>query len=357
MKKKKRFYDNKDRNSQWTEPTAGRKIDFADKYLPGSSASDKYDNLRRREDNRKKAKAKKRSEAKKAGCFLLCILMVCVGYTLMDVRMDRSARPAERLSLQATAQTADLSNMKINISSRHVDSVSFDSAVMLSSVIDDAVENGYTSVTFDAKREDGTVGYASALASVDTFGAISSPGSHPKASVEELLANDILPVARIYCYKDNIAATQSPEAAIMNGGDLYTDDNGFKYLNPDSEITYNYIKDIIKELNSYGITVFVLSGCDLPDELGDKYSDGFDALAAKLNNDFSGGVKFLEQVDVKINGKDKETGKTTNSAIKADIEKFDKIKDNQIYVISTKIDEKKVAAQLEKKDITSYIIE
>lgn len=356
MKKKKRFYDNKNRNSRWTEPSTGRKIDFADKYLPGSSASDKYDNLRLRDDNRKKAKAKKRSNAKKAGCVLLCILMVCMGYTLMDVHMGRSAKPAERLSLQATAQTADLSNMKINISSRYVDSVSLDSAVMLSSVIDEAVANGYSSVTFDAKRADGTVGYASALASVDTFGAVSSPGSHPKASVEELLANDILPVARIYCYNDNIAATQSPEAAIMNGSDLYTDKDGSKYLNPDSEITYNYIKDIVKELNSYGVTVFILGGCDLPDELGNTYGDGFDVLAKKLNSDFDGRIKFLEQVEVNIGGKDKKTGKTTNSAIKADIEKFDKIKDNQIYVIKTKVDEKKITTQLEKKKITSYVI-
>ena len=40
-KKNKRFYDNKNRNSHWTEEPKGRYIDFADKYSEGDG-SNKY---------------------------------------------------------------------------------------------------------------------------------------------------------------------------------------------------------------------------------------------------------------------------------------------------------------------------
>jgi hypothetical protein len=357
MKKKRKFYNDKKRNQKWTEEAVGREIDFADKYDETGSYSDKYDakRLNKKELAKKKARRKKRINT--GLITVLCIVLLCVGYTTMDVHMIRQSNAVEQIGKIETQVTGGMSEVDINFSSYKVESISLDSSVMLSSVINDAVNDGFTSITFDAKRSDGTIGYASSLASVDTFGAISTPASQPASSVKELLANDILPVARICCYQDNVVPNVAVDYAIMNGENLYTDDNGNTYLNPDSEVTYNYIKDIVQECYGYGITVFTLYGCDLPDDISDNYNDGFDNLVEKLNNDLGGSVKFLEEVDVEIVGKDSESGKTTNTAIKNDIKSFDKISNNQVYYISTKLDESRVLSQLNKYDVARSIVE
>jgi hypothetical protein len=275
----------------------------------------------------------------------------------MDVHMIRNAQPVENMSVADNDVTGIMADVNINFTSYKVESVSLDSSVMLSSVINDAVNNGFTSITFDVKRSDGTIGYTSSLASVDTFGAISTPASQIEASVKELLANDILPVARICCYKDNVAPALATDSAVMSGAQVYADSDGNTYLNPNSETAYNYIRDIVQECYSYGITVFTLYGCDLPEEISDGYDDGFETISNKLNTDLDGAVKFLEEVDVEINGKDSQSGKTTNSAIKNEIKNFDKIDDSQVYYVSTRLDESRVLEQLNKNNISRFIIE
>lgn len=357
MKKKKIFYNDKLRNQKWTEEATGREIDFADKYADGGIYSDKFDYKRPNPQKEAEKKAKNKTRLKRFLAVILCIVLICAGYTAMDIHMIRQAVPAEQIGEAETAVTGSMAEIDINLSSYRVDSVSLDSSVMLSSVINDTVDIGFTSITFDAKRSDGTIGYASSLASVDTFGAISSPSSKPSDSVKELLANDILPVARICCYLDNVVPNQATDAAVTKDGKIYSDDNGNTYLNPDSETAYNYIRDIIQECYGYGITVFVLYGCDLPDDIADGYNDGFDALAEKLNEDLGGAVKLLEEVDVEIIGKDSQSGKTTNSAIKKDIREFAEISGNQVYYITAKPDEGRVLEQLEKSNVSRFIIE
>lgn len=358
MKKKKNFYDDKKRNQKWTEPEQGRVIDFADKYLYDGSYSDKYDYKRpsKKNEAEKKKKEKRKKSRKNFLIFIMCIALVCIGYTGMDVYITRHERPVENLQGNETQETGNMSQIDMNISSVYIDSVSLDSSVMLSSVIEETISKGYTSVTFDIKRADGTIGYNSSLASVDTFGAVSTPAPQPEASVKELLANDLLPVARICCYKDNIIPIKSTDTAVMKNNKVYSDSNSNTYLNPDNETAYNYIKDIIEECYSYGINVFVLYGCDLPEEISQDYNDGFKILTEKLEKDLGGNIKFYEEIDTEITGKDSQTGKTTNNAIKKDISLFKKIKSNQIYFVSTKADDKKVLEQLQKSNVSGFII-
>ena len=180
--KRKRFYNNKKRGTKWTEEERGRKIDFADKYIAAGTYSDKFDEKRpKKQTSSFKKKEQKRNLLYGFVIFLVCAALVAAGYTGMDVYLLRHAVPVKQ--------------------------------AMLSALMNDITADGYSAVTFDAKRDDGTVGYASSLASVDTFGAVSAPSSRPEKSIRELLSNDILPVARVCCYKDNVVPQQAKDAA------------------------------------------------------------------------------------------------------------------------------------------------
>lgn len=354
---KRKFYTNDHRNEHWTEEPKGRPIDFADKYTVDGETGNVYNDKRRAAQH--KAQRKKESRQKTIKIIvssLVAVVLLFGGYTAMDVHMIRQAEPAEKLLRQSSSDSNALSQISINVSSIMTETVSLDNSTMLTSVINDVHNFSANSVTFDAKREDGTIGYRSSLATIDTYGAVSDVGSDSVGSIKQLIDNDILPVARICCYKDNVLPLQNRDFAVTKGKKLYTDSNGNNYLNPNNEQVYNYILDIVRELKGYGVQVFVLYGCDLPSDISDKYNDGFKKLAKKLQSDLGGDVKLLKEVDVKVTGRDAESGNITNSAIDKEIKNFDKLSDNQIYYISTSLDTTRVYNHVANAGVERFII-
>ena len=352
MKKKQskpRFYNRQDRNSHWTEPETGRPIDFADKYLPGDGGSE-YGAARQKRGNSEAAKKQRQKVRRRVLAAFLAVVLLCVGYIGADVFIIRHAEPARR-ALEASQSSANLNELVITAKSLKAESLSLDGAVMLSSVIDEAISGGYTSVTFDAKRPDGTVGYASDLALVDTFGAVSSPAAALKESAETLQENDILPIARVSCWADNIAPAAMPELALKNG-DTPVTDGGTAYLDPNNENAYNYIKNIIQECSANGITVFLLTGCDVP---GGTEGSGFEALSTRLSEELGTSVKLLHEVDVTITGWSAADNAVNYKGVQAELAALPSLGDNEIYYFSTALSPEVLKPYLDAK-LETYIL-
>lgn len=360
-KKRKQFYNNKNRNTHWTEEPKGRPIDFADKYDSAGGYSDKYNETSRNLHRLAMQKIERREKRRKTViCIVLAVVLICTGYIAMDVRIIRNARPIEELVNNASSSNGALSQTDIQLYAMKISSVSMDNSVMLDSVINDVGQYGFNSVVFDAKRSDGTIGYRSSLAAVDTYGAMSNVGVDSVGSVQKLIENDILPVARICCYVDNVVAIYDSEAAVMNGNSVYRDKDGDAYLNPDSEVAYGYIRDIVRELYDFGVRVFVLYGCDLPSTLSG-YNDGFATIAQRLSEEMLGDIKLIEETPrVRISGIEKtEDGeeKISNTAIVQEIQQLTPLKENSIYYISSDIDKARLTELLNENGVNNFILE
>lgn len=345
--KKKRFYNNKKRNEKWTEPPKGRKINFADKYIETGSGSDKYDNRRKKEKKPIFTKEHLRLSARYLIVAVVCFVIIGTGYTLMDLYIERNAMP---LYEGEESVNADMSNVALQLKSARIEPLSMDGGVMLSAVVDEVIDGGYTSVTFDLKRDDGTIGYDSALATIDMYGAESSPAIDAKKSIEEFVSNDILPVGRISCYKDNVVGAGDLTAGLIVDGKLYRDSGDNAYLNPSSESAYNYIRGIVEESKGMGVTVFVLENCNLPEELGSSYGDGFKTLSDKLYRDFGNDIKLIEGVAVSVNGDNvKSIEEEWN-------EKTAAVNSSNVIFNVTAQDKEKVKQFLDTQEGISYII-
>lgn len=345
--KKKRFYNNKKRNEKWTEPPKGRKINFADKYIETGSGSDKYDNRRKKEKKPIFTKEHLRLSARYLIVAVVCFFIIGTGYTLMDLYIERNAMP---LYEGEESVNADMSNVALQLKIARIEPLSMDGGVMLSAVVDEVIDGGYTSVTFDLKRDDGTIGYDSALATIDMYGAESSPAIDAKKSIEEFVSNDILPVGRISCYKDNVVGAGDLTAGLIVDGKLYRDSGDNAYLNPSSESAYNYIRGIVEESKGMGVTVFVLENCNLPEELGSSYGDGFKALSDKLYRDFGNDIKLIEGVAVSVNGDNvKSIEEEWN-------EKTAAVNSSNVIFNVTAQDKEKVKQFLDTQEGISYII-
>lgn len=348
--KKKRFYDNKRRGEKWTEPEVGRSIDFADKYVePRTVSSAAYD----RRARQKKAFAENKLTAKqffkRCAMVLGCLLLVAAGYLIMDVYMERNAMPAESGEEDAGGV---ISTVKLDVLSRQIDSLSLDGAVMLDAVIDDVERGGYSAVAFDLKRADGTIGYNSSLATIVSAGAVSSPASDLKASVDKLMQNDLLAVGRMTCYPDNVLTDGSPSLAIQAEGAVYKNDAGSAYLNPDREEVYQYIKNIVEEAAGLGVSVFILDGTELPEEISGQYQDGFDVLVNRLTADLGQDIRYLKPISVSLSAKE------TKSIEKEVIEKMSRQPGkNEIYSVTcTESNRQAVKQILDEGGYTCYVL-
>ncbi len=361
--KKKRFYKNTERNQRWTEPETGREIDFADKYNEPEGTgiySDKFDYLRPKPKKKKQRKIKLKTLGKALAAVAIGFLVFSVGYTGMDVYMQRNAMPSASDAQQEDGGT--MNEVALNLKSKYVESISLDGGVMLESVISDAAENSYNSITFDLKRSEGSVGYKSRLAAVDTYGAVAFPAGNLKASVEMLKSNDILAVGRVYCYLDNLVPAQDHSSAVLDNNSIhYTDGRDNTYLNPDSQTAYKYIKDIILEAYEMGVTVFVLDGVDLPQDISGQYNDGFDYLASKLYADLGTEIKLLRAVNVSISSTvvyDEDGDVIEEESVSDDIERklSEDIGSNAVYFIKTNADLSAAKQGLDDAAISSYIL-
>ncbi|MDE5669939.1 MAG: hypothetical protein K2I14_00520, partial [Eubacterium sp.] len=284
------------------------------------------------------------------GFVFLCIAIVFAGYAAMDVYMIRHRMPE---LADAVSDNGDgFNRISINIESYCIEPVSLDNAVMLSSVISEAQSYSFSSVAFDIKRADGSVAYRSALANVDAYGAVAFPSAKFKDSVSELVLSDILPVGIVSCYQDNVVPAKDSELAVLDdSGKLYTDDNGNTYLNPNSDLAYGYIKDIIAEANSQGVRVFVLDETKLPSDIREKYEDGFDVISAKLYDDIGSDIKLLEAVHISLSEKAADDNSDEIS------EKMkNNLNENQVYYIKTSADKYLIKEKLEGSGIVNFIL-
>ncbi|MCM1114499.1 MAG: hypothetical protein NC397_03295 [Clostridium sp.] len=350
MKKKKRFYNNKNRNQKWTEVPVGRKIQFADKYITDEEKNYKYDKNQKKQSKPRFTKENFERFSKGFIIAVLCVLLVGAGYTVMDIHMELNSMPIadDRDNRNAAA----LRDIAITVKGAECQPLSLDAGVMQNTVIENLNKAGYSSVMFDLKRNDGTLGYISSLATADAYGGILSPSSAIAEAVKMFGDNDIIPVGRISCYMDNVAPNADLSAAVTVNGKLYKDTVGNTYINPDSANGYSYIKSIIEESIGNGITVFLLDNYDLPEELTDNYNDGFEALSARLYKDFGDNVKFLQAVDINIAS---NSAKAAEQEWKEKTEKINISDSNAVFCITAKnINAAKNIA--EKSDAVNYII-
>ncbi len=354
MKKKKRFYSNAERNQKWTEEEKGRQIDFADKYVYGENYSDKYDYLRPKRKQPKFTKKDAAKYAKRLGAVLCSLLIIGIGYTAMDVYMLRTGIPSIS---EAEAENTDsaFNQITLSLAGEYVDSVSLDGGVMLDAVADNALSGGFNSIVFDIKRSEGSVGYKSTLAAVDTYGAVAFPASNLKASADKLKSSDILAAARVYCYLDNLVPDKNRELAVYSAtGAVYRDSRDNTYLNPDAQGTYNYIRDIISEAYEVGITIFILDGYDLPPEISDSYNDGFEYISARLYEDIGTGIKLLKSDSVSIS---QELAESSSEESKETIIKmFDTEDKDTVFFINSSADKEILKEKLEECGISNYIL-
>lgn len=243
-------------------------IPFADKYIYGPNYSDKFDYMR--DIGKDERIAEKKKKTRKAFFNILtalfCVALFVGGYFIMCIIMEFNAfHPQTESNNTQITDDAPIIRPDMAIGAKYISSSYLDGGAMISSVIEKAAKENYGAVFFDLKRSDGTLAYNSELTASDSYQSVASPGSDVKKSITMLNDNNITPIARIYCFNDNIAASADRQIAIQDeNSSPWKDSSGNAWLNPSSEYAREYLLSIIKEAAGLGIKVIVLDGVAYP---------------------------------------------------------------------------------------------
>lgn len=127
------------------------------------------------------------------------------------------------------------------------------------------------SVLFDVKNSNGVVNYKSSVAAVAEAEALSPYAIDLAAFVAELEALGLRPVGRIHAFKDPLAASVLREAMVKYKGndewgwlDNSAELGGKPWLNPYSEVAWNYLLDIQHEVSTLGVKEIILDSVHFP---------------------------------------------------------------------------------------------
>ncbi|MCR5041227.1 MAG: putative glycoside hydrolase [Clostridia bacterium] len=229
----------------------------------------------------------KRKRVLKAAAAVVAVVMVfCVSFTVTRSLKDIVNAPVEEETGEeardsgAYAPAAELRACFIGMEEICASPVS---------AAKKAVELGANAVMTDLKTPDGRLYYrsnASAAASSNAWG--DAPRNAADAA-RLLRESGVSPVARISCLRDSLGSAYISGGAILAfGGGVYTDAEGFGWLDPYSYKVRSYIAVLVREIAAMGFEKIILSDFRLPAAEGiasgntDSFSDLNEVLRSFL---------------------------------------------------------------------------
>lgn len=139
-----------------------------------------------------------------------------------------------------------------------------------STFIQTCASNGINAIFFDLKNDKGYLNYQSSLSQVSELGTQAASAVDLSQVTAEMEAAGIVPVGRIYAFKDPAAASANLEAAVHYQGTewAWLDNSaamgGKAWLNPVNEYAQTYISDIAAEAAGKGVKQIILDCVQFP---------------------------------------------------------------------------------------------
>lgn len=123
---------------------------------------------------------------------------------------------------------------------------------------------GANAVYFDMKADDGTLGYVSALPAAISMGT-SAANANLNEAIADLSASGLYTVARVSCFRDNLAPRMDNSLAVRtNSGYNWRDAGDIRWMNPAVEEARDYVAGVCRELAALGFDEIVLDNACYP---------------------------------------------------------------------------------------------
>ncbi|MEG1869401.1 MAG: putative glycoside hydrolase [Oscillospiraceae bacterium] len=159
-----------------------------------------------------------------------------------------------------------------------------------SEALDTLKTKGFTDVMIDLKNPYGNVLYSSQSTAATTLGTITTNPFNASDAVKLIKQKGLQPIARIYAFKDALAANKNLSMAISYNGtkwlwlDNSIENGGKPWLNPYSLDAQKYISELTNEAADLGFTRIILDSVQFPQGVGLELADYGENSSAKTKS-------------------------------------------------------------------------
>ncbi len=193
------------------------------------------------------------------------LIIFCLSFVATATAIKLSKRPVkeapEKSELSVKA-AATLGEMKAVYFSSDI----FSSETELENAIKKLKNEQADTAVIEFKTPDGDLCYESSLQAAKNAYATKNAYGFVKEYIQQIKESSFRVIALVTCFEDNKASTVISDAAITNEKlELFSDsETSRSWLNPYSQVAREYLTDIIKELNEYGVDGYLLTQVTFP---------------------------------------------------------------------------------------------
>lgn len=200
---------------------------------------------------------------------------------ISDLPRGQAAAFAPRVLGKVSVEAGELPGYAASaIDARYID-VSKISLKTLSDLPKELEENETLSIVIDIKGSGGRLNYDSQCSLSQDIAALDMSGGALETFISDCVSRGIRVCGRICCLQDDYMPGKRPELALTTAsGQIYADQDGHTWLDPEEPEVVQYIADVCAEAGSLGLREIMLDCLTFPPDV---MEDGAEALCGQIN--------------------------------------------------------------------------
>jgi hypothetical protein len=196
---------------------------------------------------------------------VVLLFIFCLSFVATATAIKLSKRPIKETPEKSEVivkADASLGEMKAMYFTSDV----FMSKAELEKAMNKMADEQADTAVIEFKTADGDLCYKSSLPAANNAYATKNAYGSVKKYIQIMNEAGFRVIAKLTCFEDNKAATVISDAAITTEKlELFSDaETSRSWLNPYSQVARDYLTDIIKELNEYGVDGYLLTQVTFP---------------------------------------------------------------------------------------------
>ncbi len=219
---------------------------------------------------RSKKRINKR-QMRKALLYFLCFLLISgLSYFALSVGLNISYSPIENTDTGSQIGEVPSVINEQGVKALYVPSDRLGDETYLKNMTKQVKKKNCNSVVIDFKTKEGKLCYSSLQENAVAGKCALYDNDTVRRAIDIFETADITVIAGVYCFEDPAVAAADSSLAVkyMNTDVSWldgSDDKGGKpWLNPYSKNVRSYLVSVIKEINSFGVNVFMLESLQFP---------------------------------------------------------------------------------------------
>lgn len=212
-----------------------------------------------------------KKQIRKGLLYALCfVIIVALSYFAVSLGLEISYKPITDTQQGVVEVPENTVILEEGVKALYIPGTRLGDEAFLKETVKQVEKKNANSVVIDFKTKEGKLVYTSLQENAVMGKCALYDNDTVRKALDIFESADITVIARIYCFEDSIVSSVNSSLAVkyMNTDVNWldgSDENGGKaWLNPYSKQVRNYLVSVVREINNFGVGVFMLESLQFP---------------------------------------------------------------------------------------------